>query len=102
MKDAIWDVDPVSGFGFRDPRRQDRGQQALGLEWRPDLAPLRRILLDWLAGGPQRVETLRRRTFLETVYRAPHASQALRALRDDGLLRASPGRLTDTTVVERV
>jgi hypothetical protein len=103
MKDAIWAVDPVSGAAFRDPRDLGIGQETLGLDWQPNVAPLKPLILEWLDTGPQTVEALRQRAFLETVYKPMHATTAIRRLVDEGLLRRSPpeGRLVGATVVAK-
>lgn len=103
MKEAIWAVDPVSGAGFRDPRDVGEGQQALGLEWQPNIEPLKPLILDWLRGGPLPVDQVRRRVFRETIYKPVHASRAVEELVRAGLLRRDPpnGKLTATVVVAR-
>jgi three-Cys-motif partner protein len=103
MKDALWKVDPVAGAGFRDPRGQAEGQQALGLIWQPELAPLRDMILSWVAERPASVDSLRDRVFGETIYKRMHATSVIRDLVQDGLLRRDPpmGRLSGTSVVSR-
>lgn len=103
MKDALWKVDPVSGAGFRDPRGQLQGQQPLGLDWEPDLSPLRAMVSEWIADGAKSLEHLRRRTFEDTVYKQAHASRVVGEMVREGLLGREPtgGRLVGTTMIFR-
>jgi hypothetical protein len=98
MKDAMWKVDPVHGLQFRDPR--DPLQSAFAID-DANLYPLLRLLREKLASrAPQSVEALRDFTLLETAYRPPHATTALRMLRDrDELELNPPRRLTSSTTV---
>ena len=98
MKDAMWKVDPVHGLRFRDPR--DPLQSAFAID-DADLFPLLRSLRERLADrAPQSVKTLRDFTLLETAYRPPHATTALRTLRDRSELELNPpGKLTAATSV---
>jgi three-Cys-motif partner protein len=98
MKDAMWKVDPVYGLRFRDPR--DPLQSAFAID-DADLFPLLRSLRERLADrAPQSVKTLRDFTLLETAYRPPHATMALRTLRDRSELELNPpGKLTAVTSV---
>ena len=79
MKDAMWQVDPVYGQRFRDPR--DENQLALDISDEPDLSLLKRQLLDEVvAAGSIQLSELKRYTLLETIYREPHATTAVREL----------------------
>jgi three-Cys-motif partner protein len=103
MKEAIWSVDPVAGAGFRDPRDLGGQQQALDLEWQPNVAPLRQMIIEWLGTGPRTLEDLSDRAFFDTIYRRPHARAAVTELVRDGLLHRSPpsGRLVPTTLLSK-
>jgi three-Cys-motif partner protein len=98
MKDAMWQVDPVYGVRFRDPR--DPGQESFFLQT-ADLVPLERMLLQELEGRRwHSVENLRRFALLQTIYREPHAMTVLRRLRDAGAIEQRPaGRLQRTSSV---
>jgi three-Cys-motif partner protein len=98
MKDAMWKVDPVYGLRFRDPR--DPLQSAFAID-DADLSPLLRTLRKRLADhAPQSVEALRDFTLLETAYRPPHATMAVRILGDHNEIELSPpGRPTASASV---
>jgi hypothetical protein len=97
MKDSLWEVDPVYGVGFRDPR--DEQSEALFDFTDPHLAPLGRLLLkeiqrrrdEWV-----RVFDLREFTLHQTAFRREHVIRALTPLRDQGLIQ------TDTQGVIRI
>src|SRR5581483_2209750 len=97
MKDAMWGVDPVSGVRYRDPRDPD--QLELDIVLNPHVEPLTRALLSELASGERTVAQLRDHALLETVYRAPHATTALKSMLSAGLIDRSPafGQLAGTT-----
>lgn len=79
MKDAMWQVDPVYGQRFRDPR--DENQLSLDISEAPDLSLLKRQLLDKVtAAGSILLSELKRYTLLQTIYREPHATTAVREL----------------------
>lgn len=88
MKDAMWNVDPVRGVHYRDPR--DPGQLAFDFEPSPDLTPLRRALLAEIACGERSLAQLQYHTLLETVYRGPHASKAVTGMLRDHLITREP------------
>jgi three-Cys-motif partner protein len=98
MKDAMWKVDPVYGLRFRDPR--DPLQAAFAID-DADLFPLMRSLRKRLAHRAwYSVKKLKDFTLLETAYRPPHATTALRALRDREEVELNPpGRITEATSV---
>lgn len=99
MKDAMWKVDTVQGQHFRDPR--DVNQLALDLVEGPDLTVLRRQLLDVLASqGPTSLASLKTYTLLETLYRPPHAVEAIRQLEEDGLVHRSRAQGHENQIVE--
>lgn len=101
MKDAMWKVDRVYGVRFRDPK--DPKHEQLGFfPDEPDMAPLRRMVLEELADGRwQSVEDLRAFTLFETAYRRPHATAVLRRLLKKGELERDPdaGQLSGTVQV---
>jgi three-Cys-motif partner protein len=99
MKDAMWKVDPVYGLRFRDPR--DPLQSSFAID-DVDLFPLMRSLREQLAGhAPRSVGTLREFALLETTYRPPHVTTALRTLRDRNEVEINPpGRLIASTSVK--
>lgn len=85
MKEAMWEVDRMHGVGYRDPRDPD--QQTLAIEFEPQVAPLRRLLVAELSRRPNRRATeaeLREFALMETVYKEAQASQALRDLLEAG------------------
>ena len=102
MKDAMWKVDPTTGVRYRDPK--DTGQQLLELEFEPDTAPLRRILLDHLqaAPAPVNVAALQRFTLLETVYRPGQVISSLNKMRTEETITTPPGRIVKATQITPV
>jgi three-Cys-motif partner protein len=83
MKQSLWEVDPLQGVGFRDPK--DEGEQTLFDLEDPILEPLERMLIDRLAQDEAvRVEALREFALFHTVYREQHVIPALIRLRDQG------------------
>ena len=102
MKEAMWLVDPVYGVRFRDP--MDPDQQQLPVAAEPDLAPLRRILLEHLSDGSRRsVKDVRSFALLETMYRKPHTLTVLRQMAKAGELAREPtkGPLVEACYVWR-
>lgn len=70
MKEAMWEVDDVTGVGYRDPRDPD--QETLNIEFEPQTAPLRRLLVDYMLALPKRqaaVHQLRHFALFQTVYK---------------------------------
>lgn len=106
MKEAMWEVDSVSGVGYRDPR--DPGQETLAIEVEPQTAALERLLTEHLASLPGRraaIHDLRRFALLETVFKQSQAMTAVRQLVSRGrVLRAdrvaADAGLSFRTVVE--
>jgi three-Cys-motif partner protein len=91
MKDTLWEVDPVSGVGFRDPRDEQR--EALFDVNEPILNPLVRLLLpriEQAGAGGVRVRELRDFALHETIYRPQHVAPALQPLLDAGTIRSDP------------
>lgn len=97
MKDAMWQVDPVRGVSYRDPRVPD--QATFELDMHPHLEPLDLEILRVLGDGERTVDELQRHTLLETVYRPPHATSAVRDLERRALIERSGGRLNRATSV---
>lgn len=97
MKDSMWKIDPNYGQRFRDPR--DPAQLAFAID-QPQITPLMDNITDLLAKrGPQRVEDIKTFTILETIYRRPHASEALKLLQAQDRVLPATGRLTKDVVV---
>ncbi|OBG88664.1 three-Cys-motif partner protein TcmP [Mycolicibacterium farcinogenes] len=94
MKEAMWEVDDISGVGYRDPR--DPGQQTLEIEFEPNTNPLRRLIVDHLKQQPNHqasVSALRSFALFRTVYKASHVMPILRDMVDNGeLVSDTPGR----------
>jgi three-Cys-motif partner protein len=103
MKAAMWKVDPIRGFRFRDPRDPTQGELFDDPRtWQPDLRPLRRQLVDHLQSeGRVSVRALRDFALLETSYRPPHATQVISELVRSGQVGRRPetGRVDDKTEV---
>ncbi|UCN14606.1 three-Cys-motif partner protein TcmP [Cellulomonas iranensis] len=100
MKDTLWEVDPLSGMGFRDPRDVQAETLDLSLESVSHL-PLQRLLRAELERtGPQKAWDLAQFTLFETVYRPKvHALTALRAMRDKGWIVTNENHLRYSTKV---
>lgn len=90
MKEAMWKVDPIRGVHYRDPRDPD--QLPLDLSFTPGTGPLRRAILEELIKGQRTLAQLREFTLLETVYRPPQATIAVRELLERGLVERDPAR----------
>lgn len=101
MKDSLWEVDPVFGVGFADPR--DEQHETLFEFTDPQLSSLRRLLLTRIQQASStgiRVEDLRDFTLEETVFRPQHVISALTPLREAGAIIANPpGVIRRATVV---
>ncbi len=70
MKEAMWEVDKVTGVQYRDPA--DPNQELLDIEIEPATAPLKRELvshLESLPGKEASVSDLRRFALYHTVYK---------------------------------
>ena len=93
FKDSLWRADPIGGARFRDPN--DPEQMLLDLTPEPTLAPLRRLLLNYLVGQPDATATIDQlRTFTRdhTIYREPHTAPALDELRARREIITSPAQ----------
>ena len=103
MKDSLWEVDPVFGVGFRDPR--DEQQEALFELTDPHLDPLTRLLrsrIDLAGSDGVRVAELRDFALYETVFRPQHVIRALEPLRQQGVLSADPSGPTRIASIVRM
>lgn len=101
MKDSMWNVDPIRGFHFRDPRRSERAQLGLPIQWEPDLRALRDLVVEYLDGrGRVPIIDVRRFALLETAYKEMHASKVLADLMRDGVVHREPkkGKLEEAVV----
>jgi three-Cys-motif partner protein len=91
MKDAMWSVDPISGYRFRDPRPTLQQSFDFSDSWKPDLRPLKHAVSDFLEReGRVSIESVREFTLLETAYKESHASDVLKELIRDGLVGRDP------------
>jgi three-Cys-motif partner protein len=100
FKEELWAVDEYAGVRYRDPR--DSEHTVLDISLKPNVAPLRRALLDTVTErGECTVAELRRHTLAETPYRAADATPALATLLTAGTLTRQPneGRVTADTVI---
>lgn len=101
MKDTLWEVDPVGGVGFRDPR--DEQHEALFDVNEPQLAPLGRLLIPKISEAGMRgirVQDLRLFALHETIFRPQHVIRALEPLRDTGRIETKPpGRILVSSYV---
>ena len=98
MKDSMWQVDRVNGRRFRDPK--DLNQMALAIEDEPDLSGLKQTLLSYVENkGEATLQELKDQALLFTIYRPPHATQAITELADDGKVERIAGRGHDKTIV---
>lgn len=84
MKDAMWQVDTVTGSRFRDPR--DVNQTILELNEGPNLTLLENQILAELknVNSPVSLTHLKRFALLETLFRATHAVTAVNNLERNG------------------
>ncbi|MQA25037.1 MAG: hypothetical protein GEU94_06115 [Micromonosporaceae bacterium] len=100
FKEALWAVDEYAGIRYRDPRDPERALVDISLT--PQLAPLRRALLEVLSdGGERSVADLQRHALTETLYRPADAVRVLTTLASQGAISREPekGRLTPRTTV---
>ncbi|MFW0797808.1 three-Cys-motif partner protein TcmP [Gordonia sp. CPCC 205515] len=106
MKEAMWEVDDVAGVGYRDPR--DPNQEALAIEFEPNTAPLKRLIIDHLRTIPDNqssIAKLRKFALHNTVYKESQAASVVREMVADGQLirangRSHDSRLSFTDIVE--
>lgn len=91
MKSAMWAVDPVYGIQYRDPNDPD--QMFFDIKPDPDLAPLRRIVLEHLVEPGSTLDELR--TFVDenTMYRRGQVLAVVRELVREGAISKPDGRL---------
>jgi three-Cys-motif partner protein len=99
MKRAMWNVDPIRGSRFRDPRDPNQAAFELSLT-DPDLRLLKEQILGRLEQGPATLSELKRFALLDTVYRAPHATDAVKELATEKRVSRSSGRTHDEVVVQ--
>ncbi|HCB03181.1 MAG TPA: three-Cys-motif partner protein TcmP [Nocardioides sp.] len=108
MKEAMWEVDPVGGVGYRDPR--DPGQQTLEIELEPQTAPLRRLIRAHLETQPEHSATiiaLRKFALYQTIYKESQVLPVVRDMLADGEI-AAPGAqnrvpsFSDTVILHRL
>jgi three-Cys-motif partner protein len=93
MKDAMWTVDPINGYKFRDPRPTLQQSLDFSDSWRPDLRPLRQAVANFLEReGRVPIERVRDFALLETAYKEAHASEMLGELVRDGAVGRHPVR----------
>jgi len=91
MKDSLWEVDPVQGVGFRDPR-DEQAETLFDID-EPLLGPLTRLLERKLReNGPTSVQDLRTFTLFETVYRPEQVIRSLGPLLERGIIRTEDDR----------
>lgn len=98
MKAAMWQVDPVYGIRYRDPR--DPNQLLLDIKLEPDTGPLRAELMAWLAQKPDgvRLQDLRDYALMETVYKPGQVRAAvLRLLKHGKVERHGTGPISGDT-----
>lgn len=98
MKSAMWQVDPVYGIRYRDPR--DPNQLLLDIKLEPDTGPLRAELVAWLAQKPDgvRLQDLRDYALMETVYKPGQVRAAMMKLLKNGKVeRSGTGQITSET-----
>lgn len=85
MKEAMWEVDPITGVQYRDPADPD--QQLLDIDIEPVTAPLKRELLRHLQTQPNQqasVSDLRRYALYRTVYKESQVKPVLDRLAEQG------------------
>ncbi|TCC29680.1 three-Cys-motif partner protein TcmP [Kribbella speibonae] len=95
MKEAMWEVDAIGGIGYRDPR--DPNQETLAIEFEPQTAPLKRLILDHLRtlpGTRSPIYELRRFALFSTVFKESQAMSVVRELVASGSLVRADGVTT--------
>ena len=91
MKDAMWQVDRLSGSRFRDPR--DPNQLQFDVDPKnPDLTVLRHQILERLDQGPTTLADLKDFALRETVFKESHATIAVEELVRGRKVSRAPGR----------
>lgn len=92
MKDSMWKIDPARGIQFRDTTDANQGVLDFG-KLDPDLSALERRLkgrLSEVAPKALTADELRDFALLETGFRSPHATRAIRTMLDAGELSRNP------------
>lgn len=87
MKEAMWEVDSISGVQYRDPA--DPNQELLDIRMEPSTSPLMRELLAHLQGTPSgeaSVSDLRRHALYQTVYKESQVKPVLDQLAARGAI----------------
>lgn len=102
MKEAMWEVDPSYGSGYRDPR--DPNQQTLLIEDRPQTHALRRLIRGHLEAQPERGATVHDIcdfAFRKTIFKAAQASSVIREMTERGevVRRRHPQRNLDVVTL---
>ncbi|MFS0701279.1 three-Cys-motif partner protein TcmP [Cellulomonas sp. 179-A 4D5 NHS] len=85
MKEAMWEVDPGYGSGYRDPR--DPNQQTLLIEDRPQTHALRRLIRAHLEAQPARSATVHEIcdfAFRKTIFKTAQASSVVKEMAEQG------------------
>lgn len=96
MKEAMWEVDPVAGMGYRDPR--DPEQEMLDIAFEPQTAALERLIFEHVRchpAGRVPIYELRKFALYRTVYKESQAMTAVRSLVNSGRLVRLDGVPTD-------
>ena len=88
MKNAMWDIDPVSGVRFSG----FAGDQMMLFEPEPDLRPLRRALLSHFKEKTTSIDTIRKYVIEQTDYKISHSTEVLKTLEDDELIECGQRR----------
>ena len=88
MKESMWRVDTGGAFVFSDATDPD---QAVLFVDEPQLHSLRRRICDRFRGTQTLADEVLRFTVVETAFLRKHARGILRALEDEGLIRAVEG-----------
>jgi hypothetical protein len=99
FKNELWQLDEYAGVSIRDPH--DASRQLLDISLNPQPGPLRRQILEFLAGGDRTVTEVRRFALTETVYRVADVTHVVNTLvTSGGLVRQPPsGRLAGDTII---
>jgi three-Cys-motif partner protein len=97
FKDALWEVDGVSGQRFRDPR--DPNQMSFDI-LQPDFRPLANSIIELLEEREHNIAELCRYALLETIYKDTQVKLVVDALLDEGRVeRARTGRSYEERVL---
>jgi three-Cys-motif partner protein len=103
MKEAMWEVDDIYGTGYRDPRDPD--QETLQIQFEPQTATLRRLILAHLATLPDQQATmneLREFALYQTVYKESQARSVVLEMVAEGLLHTDGDRRVGLASVVRL